>query len=64
VPDPDYVNVHTKPWFRTLKRELSSAVLKQVDTLAAQHVAQRIGELPNLLDEEINRLERDKWKLV
>ncbi|PLV48201.1 hypothetical protein X011_17590 [Mycobacterium tuberculosis variant microti OV254] len=64
VPSPDYVNVFTKPWFRTLKRELSPATLTQIDTLTERPLADRIGELPNMLDEEVNRLERDKWRLV
>ncbi|WP_133160822.1 hypothetical protein [Mycobacterium ahvazicum] len=64
VPSPDYVDVSTKSWFHTLKRELSSAALRRIDTLTERPLAERIGELPNMLDEEINRLERDKWDLV
>lgn len=64
VPDPDYVDVYTKPWFRTLKREMDPEELATVDRWSELPVAKRIGELPDVLDEEINRLERDEWKLV
>ncbi|MGD1173772.1 hypothetical protein ACKUVQ_10855 [Mycobacterium seoulense] len=64
TPDPDLVDVYTKPWFRQLRRELSRKTLRQIAAMTAQPVQQRIGDLPDRLEEEINRLERDKWHLV
>ena len=58
VPDPDLVNVCTKPWFRTLRRELSKKTVRQIAVLTAQPLQQRLGALPDRLDEEINRIER------
>jgi hypothetical protein len=63
-PDPDLANVQTKPWYGTLRRELSKKTVRQLAELSAQPVQQRLGAIPDRLDEEINRLERDNWKLV
>lgn len=64
VPDSDLVNVYTKPWFRTLRRELPTKALARIEVLTGKPPAERIGELPALLDDEINNIESDKWDLV
>ena len=64
VPDPDHAIAQTKAWFRTLRPEMAKSALERIQDLSKQPLAERIGELPALLDEEINSIERDKWKLV
>lgn len=64
VPDPDLANVQTKPWYGTLRRELSGKTVRQIAALSAEPLQQRLSAVPDKLDEEINRLERDKWQLV
>lgn len=64
VPDSDLVNVQTKRWFRQLQRELSMKTRRRIENLTAQPLQQRLGALPDLLDEEINRIERNNWKLI
>lgn len=64
VTDRDLVNVESKPWFRTLKRELPKKSRDRVRELNEQPLQGRVGQLPAFLDEAINRIERDKWNLV
>jgi hypothetical protein len=64
LPDADLINVDNKPWFRTLRREVSKKTLRNVEVLNRQPLQERTKSLPDVLDEEINRIERDKWDLV
>ena len=64
LPNADLINVDTRPWFRTLRREVSKKALRKVKALNGQPLEVRTKSLPEVLDEEINRIERDKWDLV
>lgn len=63
MPDPDLVNVYTKPWFRTLKPNLSFKTRWEIRQLNRQPVKGRIGVIPNRLGDAIDGIAR-KWKLV
>ena len=61
-PQPD---VTTRNWWATLKPELRSDVARKIEDLSNNTgVEERFEGVPNLLRDEIVRLERDKWKLV
>jgi hypothetical protein len=63
-PDPDLIDVTTKTWFDSLKPELTDVAQKMVQQLGRQPLSQRKGLIPNLLADEISRIEREKWQLV
>lgn len=61
-PQPDAT---IRNWWATLRVELAADVAQQIEELSKNTgVEERYGEVPNLLRDEIVRLERDKWKLV
>jgi hypothetical protein len=61
-PQPDVTN---RNWWATLKPELQSHVARRIEELSNNTgVEQRFDDVPNLLRDEIVRIERDKWKLV
>ncbi|ORB57394.1 hypothetical protein BST42_03190 [Mycolicibacterium rhodesiae] len=64
MQDDDLVNPYTKTWFRTLERELKRTPLQEIATLYAEPLPARRGKVPDRLEREVNRIERDKWKLV
>jgi len=57
-------NLTTKSWWTTLKPELSRGAHKKLSSLTSQSLANRQGKVPDLLEREIARIERDKWKLI
>jgi hypothetical protein len=63
-PDPDLIDVTTKTWFDSLKPGLTDVAQKMVQQLGRQPLSQRKGLIPNLLADEISRIEREKWQLV
>lgn len=55
----------TRNWWATLRPELKDDVARHIEELSkSSGVEERYEEVPNLLRDEIVRLERDKWKLV
>jgi hypothetical protein len=55
----------TRNWWATLRPELKDDVARHIEELSKNTgVQERSGQVPNLLRDEIVRLERDKWKLV
>jgi hypothetical protein len=51
-------------WFRDLQLELAEDAVERVEELRQKPVKDRLGEVPNLLEEEVRRIERSEWKLV
>ncbi|MEE6179212.1 hypothetical protein [Mycobacterium sp. 050134] len=57
-------DVRTKDWWVTLRPEMSPDVLNEVEGLSEQPIHQRHGKISKLIQHEITRIEREKWKLV
>ena len=57
-------DVRTKAWWVTLRPEMAHDVRKEVEDLSATPIPPRRGQVSKLIEHEITRIERDKWKLV
>ena len=64
VSDPPEADPVEHEWFRTLQLELSYDATERVEQLRQKPVAERRGQIPVLLHEEVLRIERDKWGLL
>lgn len=64
VPSADLIDLSAKPWWGTLKLELSDHKRRSIEELNRLSLDQRIGVLPARLTEEINLIERNVWKLL
>jgi hypothetical protein len=56
-------NLTTQGWWITLKTELSRPALRQLPKLTSQPLVDREGKVPDLLEREVARIERD-WNLI
>lgn len=63
-PDPPEAASGIKPWFVTLRPELSQAALDKFLVLQKKRIIERKGQIPNLLADEITRIEREQWELI
>jgi len=63
-PDPPEVDPwqHYEP-LRRLRHELPHHAVGRVDELRRMPIQDRIGQIPDLLEEEVLHIERKKWKL-
>jgi hypothetical protein len=62
--DPDRLDLRRMGWYLTLRPQLTSPGLAEVNRLASNRIADRgHGKLPDLLTQEIDGIER-KWGLV
>lgn len=61
--DPDRP-LESKGWFAAFRAELTPEVIAEIDRLCQVPPVSRLGKLPQLIDREISRIEREKWKLV
>jgi hypothetical protein len=57
-------DVRTKAWWATLRPEMSHDVCRQVEELSEKPIPTRYGQISKLIEHEITRIERRKWKLV
>ena len=51
-------------WFRTLELELSDDAARRVDELRHLPIHERKGQIPDVPEEEVRRIERVDWKLL
>ena len=56
-------NLTTQGWWITLKTELSRPALRQLPKLTSKPLVDREGKVPDLLEREVARIERD-WNLI
>ena len=56
-------NLGTQGWWITLKTELSRPTLRQISRLTSKPLVEREGKVPDLLEREVARIERD-WDLI
>ena len=54
----------TMAWFVTLRPEMAPNVLRKLEDVGEQPIPQRYGQASKLIEHEITRIEREKWKLV
>ncbi len=57
-------DVRTKDWWVTLSPEMAPDVPNKVEELSKQPIHSRPGQTSKLIEHEITRIEREKWKLV
>ena len=56
-------NLTSQGWWITLKTELSRPALRQLSRLTSKPLVDREGRVPDLLEREVARIERD-WNLI
>jgi hypothetical protein len=64
VPDPPEADSMQHEWFRTLKLDLSEDALNRVEELRQLRIHDRKGQIPDVLEQEVLRIERSEWELI
>lgn len=57
-------DVRTKAWWVTLRPEMAPDVRHKIEDLSEKPIQQRHGQISKVIEHEISRIEREKWKLV
>jgi hypothetical protein len=57
-------DVRTKAWWTTLRPEMAPDVRSKIEDLSEKPISTRHGQISKLIEHEITRIEREKWKLV
>jgi hypothetical protein len=64
VPDPPESDPMQHEWFRRLRPELTIWAANRVNNLREKPVRDRKGQIPDVLEQQVFRIESKKWKLT